>query len=660
MAERKFVVPAWLRRGGAGARGSLFRSVAVVSALAVGSLGIVVATASEASAASPTVTVSPTTSSPGQYVQVSGANFAASTSTNVYVDGTYMCGMTSDASGNIGPVACAVPNVPAGAQTLLAQQTSLSAHTTLTITPAVTYLPYSSLGVGDSVTLNAGGFSGGSGIKAYLDSTSSTALATSPASPNTDSSGTINSLSVTIPVSATAGAHSLIIQDGSSNKATRSITVDKPTFTPGSTSGIPTSDVALSGSGWRPNDSVAFYMGGTYFCSITAAGDGSVSSVCTVPALPAGVHSLTAQQDSNSITATSSSSYTIKPAVTYFPYPAASPSASIRIDTEGLAANSTVTALLGSATLVTTPAHPSSDANGSMTNLVVTLPSNAVSGNITIEDAAGNKATTPVSIYKPKVKLGSTSGAPGTYVTVSGKKLWPNQTVNLYAGSTYFCGLNVTAAGNAAGYCTLPQLPAGTYAVTAQQDSAAITRPAGNLTITPAIEYFPNPTVTGGTAIRVDTYGLAASAPVTAKLSGVSGSLTTNPASPVTGSNGVITSLMVTIPATASAGSHTLTISDGTHSATQLLTVLAPTVQFTASSGLPGQSFAISGSGWDPTSGTAYIYFSGTYECSASVDSSGNMNGYCTIPNIAVGSYAISVQQDSGAVTVANGNFNIT
>ena len=36
------------------------------------------------------------------------------------------------------------------------------------------------------------------------------------------------------------------------------------------------------------------------------------------------------------------------------------------------------------------------------------------------------------------------------------------------------------------------------------------------------------------------------------------------------------------------------------------------------------------------------------------------MSGYCTIPNIAVGSYAISVQQDSGAVTVANGNFNIT
>ena len=115
MSERTFGIPSWLRRG-ARARGSLFRSVAVVSALAVGSLGIVAATATEAGASGPTITVTPTTSSPGQYVQVSGTGWVASTNASITVDGTGLCSVTADASGNIDPTACDVPDVPAGAR----------------------------------------------------------------------------------------------------------------------------------------------------------------------------------------------------------------------------------------------------------------------------------------------------------------------------------------------------------------------------------------------------------------------------------------------------------------------------------------------------------------------------------------------------------------
>ncbi len=53
-------------------------------------------------------------------------------------------------------------------------------------------------------------------------------------------------------------------------------------------------------------------------------------------------------------------------------------------------------------------------------------------------------------------------------------------------------------------------MPAGSVALTVQQDGGAISRSAGHLTIVPAIEYLPNSTVTGGAVIRVDTYGLAA------------------------------------------------------------------------------------------------------------------------------------------------------
>ncbi len=47
-----------------------------------------------------------------------------------------------------------------------------------------------------------------------------------------------------------------------------------------------------------------------------------------------------------------------------------------------------------------------------MTNLKVTLPTTAKTGTITIKDAAGNKATAAITMYKPKVKLARTSAGP--------------------------------------------------------------------------------------------------------------------------------------------------------------------------------------------------------------------------------------------------------
>jgi hypothetical protein len=644
-------------------RRSLLRLIAAASAVLAGSIGLVVAGATEAAAASPTVVVSPTSTSPGQYVQISGSNWTANTTAVITLNGTGMCSINSNASGVLPTTACAVPGVPAGARTLLAEMNNnaLTATTSVTVSPAITYLPNSSFSAGTTFSLNSGGFASGSVVHAYLDSTSSTALTTSPVTPTTDSSGTLNSLSVTLPSAATAtpGAHKIILQDASTNKATRNITIYAPTLKFAASSGSAPGAAAISGSGWRGNDSVVVFVGASQFCGVTTDANGSFSTVCNVPAVPAGPHPTSAEEDSNNITV-SGSSFTISPGVTYFPDPAASPGATIRVDVEGLAASSNVTALLGSTTLVTNPAHPATDANGTMTNLQVTLPTTAKSGTITVKDSAGNSATTKVAVYKPKVTLPTTGVAPGSYIPVTGKGLWPGQAMYLYIGTSAFCGLTASAAGTVNGYCSVGQHAAGTVAVTVQQDNGAISKSAGHLTFVPSIEYLPNSVVTGGAVIRVDTYGLAATTAVTAKLSGVSGNLTTNPPSPVTDANGNITSLMVTIPASAAAGAHTLTISDGTNSASEPITVLAPTVSFSENAGVHGTTFAMTGSGWDPNPGSAQVYFGTNNECSATVDNSGDLYGYCTVPSLTAGSYAVSVQQDGGAVNVANGNFTIS
>ncbi len=240
------------------------------------------ANATEAAAAAPTIAVTPTTAGPGQFVQVSGTNWTANTTVFVNVGGVNFCNPTASATGTVGPVSCSIPGVVAGPQNITATQSSLSAQTTLTIKPRVTSFPNSQFSAGTTFNVNAGGFASGSVVKAFLDTTTSTALVTNPVTPTTDASGNMNGLSITLPAAGlTTGAHTLILQDGSSNKATKAITIYKPTLSLAASSGNPTSAVVVSGSGWRPSDTVFLYLGSTNYCNPTARADGTFSAACT-------------------------------------------------------------------------------------------------------------------------------------------------------------------------------------------------------------------------------------------------------------------------------------------------------------------------------------------------------------------------------------------
>ena len=237
----------------------------------------------------------------------SGANWTASTTVNVYVDGVNICNPTVERDGH---------HRPGGVRgsERAGRRGDIDGHSRASLScthdaddHAGHHVPPVQLSSARATpfTLNAGGFAGGSGIKAYLDSTSSTALATSPASPTTDSSGTINSLSVTIPVVG-HGWRPLThppgreLQQGHEEHHRRPSDAspsDRPRESPPLTSRSP----GRAGGPTTPSRS-------TWAAPTSAASpqpaDGTLSSVCTVPGLPAGVHTLTAQQDSNSITAT--------------------------------------------------------------------------------------------------------------------------------------------------------------------------------------------------------------------------------------------------------------------------------------------------------------------------------------------------------------------
>ncbi|HLH73863.1 MAG TPA: YCF48-related protein [Chloroflexota bacterium] len=128
---------------------------------------------------------------------------------------------------------------------------------------------------GGSVTASGSCFDANDTLTFWLDTLYGTQLATQPASPPTDSSGSFNNVSVSIPADTTVGSHTIFAIDSFGDTATASLTVTAPppsatptatntptpTSTPGSgsvtwtslTTGVPSTvslyGVAFNGSG---------------------------------------------------------------------------------------------------------------------------------------------------------------------------------------------------------------------------------------------------------------------------------------------------------------------------------------------------------------------------------------------------------------------------
>jgi hypothetical protein len=559
-----------------------------------------------------------------------------------------------------------VPTVAYGPRTVSAEQDS-SAHTattSITIVPVVSSISSGIVGPGDVITVNAAGFKATSAIKAYLDSTSSTRLVTNPASPATGSNGAISSLQITMPSDATAGSHTLLLADSGGHTSSNAIEVYKPTLTVTPSPSGSGAIVTVSGSGWNPYYGVGIDVGGAGMCSETPDSSGSFDSVCTVPAVPDGAQTLVGEQNNNAVT--TSGTLTVDPYVTSIDDPAVSPGATVEISAQGLTAASTVTATLAgtSGDLTTNPADPTTSANGTVSSLLVTIPTTAGTGSkvLSIKDASGHAATTTLEVYKPVGTPAAKSGTYGQYMAFSGTKFQPNATVYMYLDGSNFCDGNAGTTGAFSTYCELPAVPGGDQTLQFEQDNPGVNAGidvSSTFDELPTISYLPYPAVTAGATITLNANDLAATSTVTATLSGHTGDLVTNPSPATTNSSGTINSLLVTIPASAAAGNHTLTIATGSLKATATVTVYAPTMTMTDTSGAPGTTFVVNGSGFWPSNGI-YLYFGTTYMCSLNADASGNINSYCTVPSLATGAYAVTAQQDNDNINISVGNFTIT
>jgi hypothetical protein len=700
---------------GLGRRGNLSTSVVSVvlafAAMALLAPGL-------AHAATPSLTASPSTASPGTGLTISGSGWTAGDSIFVQIgsasfDTDVACVLTADSSGKISGTqaanGCVVPNVPNGSQPLVGideQSMSNVSHGTFAVTGGFAVTPGqgqigSPTSPGTSVSAVAHGFSPNSTISGFKFD--GVALATTPSSVTTDANGNATGpVTFTVPATATAGANTLTATDAKGKAGTQSITIFLPTATVTPASGSPGTGLKVTGAGWPAGVSVFVQIGATSFdadvaCVLIANSSGKISGTqaangCAVPNVPNGSQPLVGV-DEQSLGVVSHSTFTVNGGLAITPGQGqigspSSPGTSVSAVAHGFAPNSTVSGFkFDGKALTTSPASISTDANGNATSPVTfTVPSSAKAGTntVTATDGKGNVGTQKITIYRATATVTPTSGSPGTGLTVTGSG-WPKgASVFVQVGSTSFdadvaCVLIATSKGKisgtqAANGCVVPDVPNGSQPLVGVDEqslgvvSHTTFKITGGFAITPGQGQIGSPS-SPGTSVSAVAHGFAPNSTISGfKFDGVA--LTTTPSTVQTDANGNATSpVTFTVPATATVGSNTLTATDGSGNAgTQAITIYRATATVTPTSGAAGTGLTVTGSGW-PAGDSVFIQIGSTsfdadVACVLTANASGAISGTqaangCVVPNVAKGAQPLVGVDEQSLGVVSHATFTV-
>jgi hypothetical protein len=555
------------------------------------------------------ITVTPATGGVGSTVTVAGTGFAPTALLQISFDGTVRstnpATVTSTAVGSFSAT-ITIPSGARGNHTILAADGGGSASANFAITQNIS-LSTSTAGVGDTIVIAGSGFSPSETITFKIDGG---ALTTNPTSVVSDTNGNFANVSFTVP-SVAAGTHTITATDtdGNVGSATFSL-LAKISITPAT--GTVGTQIAVTGSGFTPSGPVSIYWdaGASPIASTTASSTGTISISFTAPASAKGSHTVKAADTSgNTATAqfTTSSKIVLSPATGGYPDV-------ITITFSGFTASSTVTStqiLSGSTTynITTIPSTVQTDANGSAT-ATFTVPG-VTNGNWTVQASDGGGASAQATLaVTAKITLNTNAGASGDMITVTGTGFAANKSITMkFNGAALtLTPSSVTSDANGSFACqfTVPASAAGAIPVTATDGTVVATL---NFTATAkaTASVTTNQTNPGyvGMNFTINGTGFTPNATITVAFE-------TTTVATVTSDGSGSFSAPFKIPA-ASAGSHTIHVTDGTTSqsftffmdstAPAAPTLLTPTDKFKPKQPVPFTWNAVS----DP-SGVTYDF----------------------------------------------------
>ena len=548
--------------------------------------------------------------------------------------------LTTDAGGNLS-CAFGVPAVPAGAYSIVVTNGSSSAAANFTVEPSSILLAPDDANVSGEVVATGAGFVPDALLALSIGATPITSC--TEGSLSASAAGALN-CTFTVPVLA-AGPYSVEVTDGV-NPATTAFVVNAPTLELTPIAGSVASFVRANGTGFAPAAPLTLQFGTTAISSCAEGGLTSNSTgglFCTfqVPGTPSGPVTVVAGDGTNSATG----SYSVEaPGLTVAPGSGVV-GTSVTATGSGFAASALLTLEFGSATIAAsscTTGSLTTDAGGAL-DCTFDVPVMGA-GPLTVSAADGfNTATAGYTVDPPSMMATPSSGPVGSTVEVTGAGFAPSVSVALefdgLAIDACAAGSLVTSSGGALD-CSfeVPAVPTGSQSLTASDGTnvgASSFTVVSNLTLAPGA----GTVASGGTATGT---GFDASSEFLVQWN-ASYDLCTG----VTAANGSF-SCGFTVPP-AAAGPHTVTAVEGANAPTALFSV-APSFLVAPGSGAVGSSVAVTGAGFDASSGYE-IQWDGAAIASGTTTTNGGLSVEFAVPDSPGGAHLLGISEGTNLLS---------
>lgn len=557
----------------------------------------------------PTLAVTPATGSVGTSVLATGAGYAPSARLTLTLGGVAVtCGAVGPTSNASGDLHCQfrVPAVPAGNETLAANDSVNRATTVFTVgAPRLSIAPNSGY-VGSTATLEGQGFA--PQVAATVDFSGS-AISCTSGSRVANASGSFR-CGFTVPTSLAAGTYAVNATDGI-NTATANYTIGPPTLLLGSGAGTVGSVLQVSGIGYVPLASLSVEFAGTpVSCgpgSTRANASGGFRCSLSVPTLPHGSYGVTVSDGTNSAAA----SYTVTPSVTLTPSQGYN-GTRLTILGAGFDASATEVNVTwdGAVALCTTYTSSIGTFQCGGPTLIPPLltPSNATAGPhvVVASEGAGRVSATANFTVDSLLVAAPASAAAGTVVHFEGTGFDPQAPFSLELnGVAVACGGSRTDSNGSfdCPYTVSAATPGGTYPLNVTE--GALTNSTW-FTVEATLRTSPS-TGTEGTVVSLSGSNFAALTSYAfclqpAPLACPAGS----PSFSTDSTGGVPAGVSLAIPGGSPPGTYFVDVSNTSSVVSATLEVTSASLGAYPTSGSVGSSVAIQGTGFDP--GTIYVY----------------------------------------------------
>ena len=467
------------------------------------------------------------------------------------------------ASGTTISSSVAVPQLPAGTYNIwLRHATETDINTgDFTIIPSI--LVGATASVGSTVSITGLGFTASPIVTILIDGVAVTSNQTVSAA-----NGTFTA-TFTVPA-VSRGNHVITVRDQILNQATAFLGVTPGIFTVAPVTGKVGDTVTITGGGFTASGAVEIYIDNvaaeSLLKTVTATSTGTLPSGTTIiiPNTTRGDHDLIVKDVTTSTSSIAPhKKITITPAITIVSPSGANPSGPVNSQIElkgsGFNANSTITFKFDGATLTTTT---QTDDKGSFSNATITVPTNKTSGTyvITASDSTGAAPGVEFTVAA-SITLNPTSGTAGSPVYVQGNGFQTTGTVSITYDNAVMTTATLTDGTFTANF-TIPGGVAGVHTVRATDGLGNTAVATFTSTLSATLSPITSTAAPGhvGQDLTLTGTGFLPTSAITASFG------TTAIGSATSDATGAFT-ITFKAPAVA-AGSHTVTVTDGTNSRT--------------------------------------------------------------------------------------------